>query len=123
MKKLLCLLLLSISVVSVGCSDDDKTVQPTTNLDSNLFGVWIYTNLNIHTETYTFLSDETWTFDYVSSTHSDIYSGTWLIQNQMLYLSYLVPNNDEETIPYSIQGDSLILDINSSGETRVYIKQ
>jgi len=115
--------LITLSILTVGCSDDEEMVQPTTNLDSNLFGIWIYTNINVHTETYTFLSNESWTFDYISSTHEDTYSGTWLTQNQMLYLSYLVLNNDEETIPYSIQGDSLILEMDSNGESRVYIKQ
>ena len=121
MKKIL-YIFLTLSIISVGCSDDN-TVQPTSNLDANLFGVWVYTNINVHTETYTFLSNESWTFDYISSTHEDTYSGTWLTQNQMLYLSYLVLNNDEETIPYSIQGDSLILEMDSNGESRVYIKQ
>ena len=121
MKKLL-LILLTLSVISVGCSDDEEIIQPTTNLDSNLFGVWIWTNLDIHTETYTFFSDETWTFDFLNSTFDFQYSGTWLVQNQMLYLSHLTPSNDEETIPYSIQGDSLIFETNSI-IPRIFIKQ
>ena len=36
MKKVL-YIFLTLSIISVGCSDDDDTVQPTTNLDSNLF--------------------------------------------------------------------------------------
>ena len=121
MKKVL-YIFLTLSIISVGCSDDDDTVQPTTNLDSNLFGIWVSNEGPTTPWTYTFLSDGTYT-DVYGSPPQDTYSGTWLEQNQSLYLSKWGPGN----IPYNIQGDSLILDvsiINSTpGETYLFIQQ
>ena len=125
MKKLL-LILLAFSVISVGCSDDDETVQPTINLDSNLFGIWTSNEGPADIWTYHFLSDGTYLQieDNTGSGGLDYnINGTWLTQNQSLYLSEW----DEGNIPYDIQGDSLILDVSivnsTPGETYLFIKQ
>ena len=125
MKKLL-LILLTLSVISVGCSDDDETVQPTTNLDSNLFGIWSSNEGPADIWTYHFLSDGTYLQieDNVGSGGLNYnINGTWLTQNQSLYLSEW----DEGNIPYAIQGDSLTLDVSivnsTPGEIYLFIKE
>ena len=118
MKKVI-YIFLTLSIISVGCSDDDDSVQPTTNLDSNLFGIWSSNEGPSIPWNYHFLSDGS----YLRIEGNYNVGGTWLTQNQSLYLSLV----DEGNIPYDIQGDSLTLDmsiVNSTpGETYLFIKQ
>ena len=122
MKKIL-YIFLTLSIISIGCSDDD-TVQPTTNLDSNLLGIWLSLEGPGDTWTYHFLSDGTYLeiYTYSDSNPSNT-NGTWLTQNGSLYLSEW----NEGNIPYDINGDSLVIDVSivngTPGETYLFIKQ
>ena len=126
MKKIL-YIFLTLSILSTGCSDDDDTIQPITNLDSNLLGIWLPIEGPSDTWTYNFLSDGTYIEEtiYIGENPS-ISNGSWLTENQSLYMTENGESPDGN-IPYNIQGDSLTLDysiINSTpGETYLFIKQ
>ena len=129
MKKTL-YIFLTLSILTIGCNQkDDDSVQPVTNLDSNLFGIWTCSDWDFpgsgKTWTYHFLSDGTYN-EICTSPSGNCNStnfGTWLTQNQSLYQT---SEDEGGNIPYIIQGDSLTLDfsvVNGPGEIYLFIKQ
>ena len=113
---------LTISIISIGCNDDNNTLQPTTKWYFNLFGLWVSNEGHTIPWTFTFLSDGTYT-DVYGDPPFGTSSGTWSTQNQSLYLTEWGPGS----ITYNIQSDSLILDVsivnNTTEETYLFIKQ
>ena len=119
MKNLLSILL--VSIILIGCSEESDTLQPSTNLDSNLFGVWTcneFISCCDFTWSLTFLENGSFT-TYFTNTDTniqeDLESGTWIVQNQSLFLDWTDPTiTDNGNIPYIIQGSTLTLDVTNS---------
>jgi len=107
MKKLL-YIFLTLSILSIGCSNDDDSVQPTNttlSLDNNLIGEWYVEDWDGGWSwTLVFFSNGEYHEYYVDGPNSSDHHGDWYVENQLLYFSdwgYL--------IEYNISGNSLTL--------------
>jgi hypothetical protein len=131
MKKIL-YILLTLSILSVGCSkEDDDTIQvtqeTTSNLDSDLYGIW---KEDPGTYTRSFSSNGKWGFWINNDSPYGEIGGDWWVEQDKVFLQWLTYNSSSggsyiatDIYDYSVLGNTLILVGGNSVDTSTWIKQ
>ena len=106
------LLILSLS----GCTNEQNNEATTGNLDSRLFGTWLFTYGVIET-TYTFYSDGTFSFNNGTLT------GTYTTNNGKISFTYTNGDPITHTSNYSFTNNFTLNITDEYGETMTYTKR